>query len=214
MNHNVEPDSALPRVLGITGGIGAGKSFVARNLQPFIPVFDCDSAGKEAYTARPDLTKQLKQLLGADAYQGDVPQFPVIARCVFSDSALLKRVEEIIHPFVREQFLLWRSRCAHTPCDWVGLESAILIEKGFDALCDAVLYVQAPTQLRLSRAQARDHTSAEALLRRIRAQQFLAEQYNRRPLWIFENSAEGLPPHFPAQLKAFLQSVPPQQTHN
>ena len=232
-------NSSLPRVLGITGGIGAGKSYIAGALAPFMPVFDCDRSAKTIYSSpNKAYTDALKALLGPDIYQDGAPQFKLIAQRLFSQPELLRRAEALIHPYVREEFARWRSQFATTPQPapapaegnsssapedalrvlghqsavmppgWVGLESAILIEKGFDALCHAVLYIDAPRDLRLQRVEARDGAPRRAILRRMNAQHSLVTTYSARPLLVFSNDKPGLSPSFFPLLRSFLESVP------
>lgn len=177
------------RVLGITGGIGAGKSVVARLLRHLqVPTFDCDACGKQAYTNSLDVREAVISLLGADSYMlSGEPNLSHIARTVFGSELLLSSLEKIIHPYVRMQFVSWKETiCA--PLGWVGLESAILIPKGFDALCDAVLYVDAPIDIRLARVMRRDSVTARQVQDRMEHQQFTIDGYKIKPIYRLQNT--------------------------
>ena len=156
--------------IGITGGIGSGKSYVARMLtQHFgIPVYDCDSRAKSLMTTSLAIRRQLTALVGADAYQQDGQlnrQF--LSHYLFSDSLHASRVNAIVHPAVKSDFLAWASR---QTAPHVAMESAILLEAGFDDVVDCILSVEAPVELRLQRAMQRDGATGEQVRHRMALQ--------------------------------------------
>lgn len=155
--------------IGITGGIGSGKSVVSRMLGIMgIPVYVSDAESKRLTASDPVIRKKLCELLGAEVYRDGELDKSVLASYLFSDPAHAQQVNGIIHPQVREDFHRWVS--GHPGSDIVGIESAILIEAGFTGDVDVVVMVYAPLEIRISRAIERDGASRELVLRRIQAQ--------------------------------------------
>lgn len=154
--------------LGITGGIGSGKSIVSHVLQTLgIPVYDSDSRAKWLNDHSPIIRKGLTDLIGSEVYDGECLRRDRLAAAIFASHNLLRQVNAIIHPEVKNDFLRWRASC---PSDLSGLESAILHSSGFHTLCDSIIRVDAPEEIRIERATARDGASAEAIRKRIQSQ--------------------------------------------
>ena len=164
--------STNPRILGLTGGIGAGKSFVGQMLvQSGLPLMDSDAVARRAYTDSEQVRQQVIALLGAEVYDAEgKPRYDDIARKVFAPSdegrSLLHDLEQIIHPYVSDRLETW-AREQQAPEGWVVLESAILWQSGFYRLCDAVVVVTAPEAVRVARVQERDGASLEQVQARI-----------------------------------------------
>ena len=167
--------STTPRILGLTGGIGAGKSFVGQMLvQSGLPLMDSDAVARGAYTESEQVRQQVTALLGAEVYNSEgEPRYDEIARKVFAPSdegkSLLHRLEQIIHPYVSERLQAWAVE-QYAPEGWVVLESAILWQSGFYRLCDAVVVVTAPEEVRVARVQERDRATREQVQARIARQ--------------------------------------------
>lgn len=167
--------STTPRILGLTGGIGAGKSFVGQMLvQSGLPLMDSDAVARGAYTESEQVRQQVTALLGAEVYNSEgEPRYDEIARKVFAPSdegkSLLLRLEQIIHPYVSERLQAWAME-QYAPEGWVVLESAILWQSGFYRLCDAVVVVTAPEEVRVARVQERDGATREQVQARIARQ--------------------------------------------
>lgn len=145
----------------VTGMIGSGKSAVCALLaKRGIPVYDSDSRTKALYETVPGLKERLEAELG-------VP-FSGFAKLIFSDADAREKLEAIVYPLVKEDFIAWRE--AQTGAPFVVLESAVILSKPlFDGLADAVVAVTAPEELRLKRLIARGLTEEDAR-RRISAQ--------------------------------------------
>lgn len=152
--------------LGITGGIGSGKSVVSKTLSVLgVPVYDCDSRAKWLQENDADVMQQIKNLLGDDVYEGQRLNRKKMAAMIFSDAALLTEVEGIVHPAVRNDFNRW---CLEQKKDIVALESAILYECGLNNNCiDKVCLVYAPTETRIERVARRDSANIEEIRRRM-----------------------------------------------
>ena len=156
--------------LGITGGIGSGKSYVAQMLQARwdVPVYDCDSEAKRLTAESDDIRTALTQLVGDHLWQQGQMQKPVLAAYLFASPEHAAQVNAIIHPAVRRDFLCWAD--AHSRSPVVAIESAILCESGFHTLVDSILLVDAPLEVRLQRAMLRDGASRQQVMARMARQ--------------------------------------------
>lgn len=170
--------------LGITGGIGSGKSYIAHLLSDElgIPVYDCDSQAKRLTGEDPAVRQSLIRLVGPQVYEGDCLVKGVLADYLFQSEEHARQVNAIIHPAVQRDFLRWQSR---QPAPLVALESAILFESGFHRFVDKVLFVDAPEPLRIRRAMLRDGTPREQILQRIRRQH--AQDYIAQADYVLQN---------------------------
>ena len=156
--------------IGITGGMGSGKSIVAALLKVYgIPVYDADSESKRLLLTSPTIRRGLTDLLGADIYSpdGTTLRRARMASLIFADPNLLARVNAIIHPAVGDDFDAWRERLTVPLC---AMESAILFESGFDRRADVRLTVYAPEAIRLQRVMARDGAAEADVRRRMQSQ--------------------------------------------
>ena len=156
--------------IGITGGMGSGKSIVAALLTVYgIPVYDADSESKRLLLTSPTIRRGLTDLLGADIYSpdGTTLRRARMASLIFADPNLLARVNAIIHPEVGRDFDTWRARLTTSVC---AMESAILFESGFDRRANLRLMVYAPEAIRLQRVMARDNATEAAARQRIQRQ--------------------------------------------
>ncbi len=192
--------STTPRILGLTGGIGAGKSFVGQMLvQSGLPLMDSDAVARRAYTESDQVRQQVIALLGAEVYDSEgKPRYDEIARQVFTPSdegkSLLHRLEQIIHPYVSERLKTWAME-QQAPEGWVVLESAILWQSGFYRLCDAVVVVTAPESVRVARVQERDGATREQVQARIDRQasySFTALQQAHPELPLYQIHNDGV----------------------
>ena len=154
--------------IGITGGIGSGKSTVCRLFAAHgIPCYDCDSAAKRLMADDEALKRAIIDRFGAESYADGSLNRPWLAAKVFADAAAREALNGLVHPAVRDDFERW---AAAQQSPYVVLESAILYESGLDRQVDRVVAVLAPEALRLERAVRRDGADAEAIRRRMAAQ--------------------------------------------
>ena len=154
--------------VGITGGIGSGKSTVCRLFeQNGIAVYDSDARAKALMAEDATLREQLVEAFGAECYNEQGLNRTYLAGRVFGDEAELQRLNGIVHPAVKEDFRRWADvqRGAY-----VVLESAILFESGFDTEVNTTLAVMAPMEERLRRTVERDGVDREAVRRRMEHQ--------------------------------------------
>ncbi len=160
------------KVLGITGGIGSGKSTVAKELVKFgIPVFVADEESKKLLSGNEEIREKVKSLLGEQAYiatEGtEIPNRKYIASKVFTDKQLLSELNSIMHPAVRQEFQTWKNV---QQSSYVAYEAAILLETGGRKICDQILLVTAPQEVRIKRVMERDHADRQEILERISKQ--------------------------------------------
>lgn len=155
--------------IGITGGIGSGKSVVSKLLRAMsIPVYLSDDEAKRLTATDETIRKELTALLGDELYQGDVLNKSLLAGYLFASPENAARVNAIIHPVVKQDFRRW---CKENASSFIlAMESAILIEAGFAPEVDAVVMVYAPKEVRIRRAMKRDGASRKQIEQRIQNQ--------------------------------------------
>ena len=157
-------------IVGITGGIGSGKSTIAGQLREMgYTVYDTDSEAKRLIIEDPHVREQIEQLFGKEVYQDGVYQTVLVAPLVFADKSLLSQLNTIVHPAVKEDIRCQLSGVGNKSLFFI--ECAILFQAGIDQLCDKVVIVTAPEDIRLQRVIARDHSDMEKVRARMRAQQ-------------------------------------------
>lgn len=160
-----------PKVVGISGGIGSGKSVVSRLLSlEGIPVFDSDREAKLLYTQDDSLKQLLIERWGAVVYPDGVFAPYVLGAIIFNDPSERQWIEKQVHPRVAARFYAWRKA---QKSSWVGLESALLYPSGLWQLCDATVWVEAAPEMRLQRIIRRDATTAEEARKRMQAQRHI-----------------------------------------
>lgn len=146
-------------IVGLTGGIGSGKTTVAKMFQEFdIPVYIADDEAKELMVTSKFIKRKLIALFGDNVYvQGQLNK-PLISQAIFNDKEKLKQMNAIVHPRVGQHFDRWVKK-QNTP--YVLKESAILFESGGADQCDLIVTVTAPKEIRIERVLERDHSSKE-----------------------------------------------------
>ena len=176
------------RTIGITGGIGSGKSYVSTLLQQKfdIPVYDCDAEAKRLTATDEEIRQQLIALVGPEVFEGGELNKKFLADYLFADIENASQVNAIIHPAVLKDFNLWASKQEDKRL--IALESAILYESGFNASVDYVLFVDAPEEVRLHRAMLRDSASEAQIRARMKMQQ--PELHRLQADFIIDNSSD------------------------
>lgn len=155
--------------IGLTGGIGSGKTIVADLLKVMgYPVYDSDSRSKELCNSDSKIKSGLKQLFGESIYKNDLLDRSLLAEKIFNDKKKLDAVNSLIHPVVMTDFDKWIY--LQQDSDLVFMESAILFETGLNKFFDKVLTVTAPEELRIERVCKRSRLDNGAVLDRIRNQ--------------------------------------------
>ena len=155
--------------IGITGGIGSGKSVVSRLLEIMgIPVYISDIEAKRITNTDEVIRRELSTFVGQEVFLDGELNRTLLASYIFGHPDHAKKVNGIIHPQVKADFLQWAARQTDKPL--VGMESAILLEAGFRDEVDFLVMVYAPLKLRVERAIKRDSSSKEQIMKRIEAQ--------------------------------------------
>jgi dephospho-CoA kinase len=154
--------------IGLTGGIGSGKSTVARILLAMgYPVYFSDDRAKYLTDNDATIRAGLITLLGEQIYVNALLDRKALAAAIFSDDVLRQKVNDLIHPIVREDFDHWVALQSQT---LVFNEAAILFETGASERFDAMVLVTAPEEIRVKRVMERDKSTREEVLRRIHNQ--------------------------------------------
>lgn len=182
--------------IGITGGIGCGKSYVAAKMRlRGIPVYDSDARAKLITATNPVIKLELTRLVGSTLYCPcgcGVMQKEVLSQFIFGNPENLAKVNAIIHPHVKDDFRQWAD--AQAGKDFCILESAILFESGFDGETDFRVCVDAPLELRVRRCMERDKVAREAVMERINNQMDQAEKCSRADFVIVNDGSQPLEP--------------------
>ncbi|MBO4577726.1 MAG: dephospho-CoA kinase [Paludibacteraceae bacterium] len=154
-------------IIGVTGGIGSGKSTVLRAVaKRGYPIYDCDAEAKRIIVEDADVRRQLIATFGDETYQGYMYNTRYVAEQVFADHDKLARLNAIVHPAVKQDVMRWAA-----DKQIAFIETAILFQAGMSDLCAGVAVVTVPEEERIARALHRDrHASREDIVRRIRAQ--------------------------------------------
>ena len=156
--------------LAITGGIGSGKSYVARQMTELldIPVYDSDSNAKRLNEESNEIRQGLISLVGQEVYdaQGHLDK-QRLATYLFASEENARKVNALIHPVVVADFLRWAEEQTTSV---VAIETALLAESGLDKVVDKVIRVDAPMEVRIERAMQRDKASREQILARMARQ--------------------------------------------
>lgn len=156
--------------IGITGGIGSGKSYVCHLLEQefHLPVYYCDNEAKRLNVEHADIRRELTELVGTEVYQPDGQlNKPFLADYLFASAQHVQEINNIVHPRLKQDFLRWAD-IQNAPL--VVTEAAILFESGMDQLVDYCILVTAPMDVRIRRILERDNTSIEKAKQRIQAQ--------------------------------------------
>ncbi|WP_396637660.1 dephospho-CoA kinase [Maribacter sp. R77961] len=155
-------------IVGLTGGIGSGKSTVAKFFKALgVPVYDSDVQAKRIMKSSKKIRKKIIALLGEEAYEDKSLNRAYIAKSVFGNKELLEELSGIVHPAVRKHFLKWSQKQDYP---YVVQETALLFENKSNHLYDKVILVTAPQKLRIARVMSRDKSTQEQVLARIENQ--------------------------------------------
>ncbi|WP_034057874.1 dephospho-CoA kinase [Lacinutrix jangbogonensis] len=145
--------------VGLTGGIGSGKTTVARAFEALgIPIYIADDEAKRLMNTSKVLKRKLIALFGEVAYKDNKLNRPYLAKAIFNDKGLLEKMNAIVHPKVGKHFIKWKNKQEAT---YVIKEAAILFENGSYKNYDYIITVTAPEKTRIARVIKRDNASLE-----------------------------------------------------
>lgn len=191
----------MPKTIGITGGIGSGKSLVAKVLQLMgYTVYSSDQRAKEIMQEDQELIAGLKELFGEEAYLDANLNRPYIAAQIFKDSSKRTAMNNLVHPAVRKDFQNWVN-CQKS--DLLFQESALLFETGNYRSFDAVILVSAPEKVRMERVKERDQLTDEQVQSRFNAQMPEEEKMKLTDLVIQNDGNHLLVPQILEIIKKF-----------
>ncbi len=156
------------KVVGLTGGIGSGKSTVAKMFHQLgVAVYIADDEAKKLMSNDKTVREQIIDLLGVDSYREGELNRPYIANMVFNNRSKLDKLNEIVHPAVASHFKIWKDKQIG---NYVIKEAAILFENDGYKQCDYTILVSAPLETRIKRVLERDQITEKQVLSRMNNQ--------------------------------------------
>ena len=181
--------NSKPLEIGITGGIGSGKSTVSHIFSILgIPIYDADSRAKYLMAHHEDLKQAIQKAFGKEAYleNGELNR-GFLAAQVFNDGEKVKTINALVHPAVAKDYLQW---LAKQQSPYIVREAALMIESGSHKLLDILITVFAPESLRIERIRKRDPQRSEAEIRAIISKQIAEEEKLQLADFIIYNDEE------------------------
>ncbi len=158
----------MTKIIGLTGGIGSGKTTVANYFKSCgIPIYIADDEAKKIMQSV-DILKAIKDSFGTAIFENEILNREKLAKIVFNNPERLEKLNSIVHPAVKNHFDQWLLQNQSAP--YVIYEAAILFESGRYKDCDIIITVTAPIESRIERVIKRDNTTRELVLKRINAQ--------------------------------------------
>ena len=179
----------ITKIIGLTGGIGSGKSTVANMFKEAgIPVYISDAEAK-IVMEQPEIKSKIVKLFGnAIIDENNFLNRAALASIVFNQPDKLKQLNAIVHPEVKKHFDLWVKQHADSKC--VIKETAILFESGSNKMCDKIITVSAPIDQRIKRVVARDQSSPDKVLQRMQSQISDEERIKKSDFVIYNNTIQ------------------------
>ena len=158
----------MTKIIGLTGGIGSGKTMVANYMKSLgIPVYIADEEAKKIMDTQ-EVVKLVQNAFGNTVINNNKINREQLAKLVFNNPEQLQKLNAIIHPIVKQNFDNWVKNQHNVP--FVVKEAAILFESGGDQYCDSIITVTAPLEIRLERVIQRDKTNRKSVLDRMKNQ--------------------------------------------
>lgn len=196
----------LPFTLGVTGGIGSGKTAVCRVLESLgVPVFYADAEAKRLMAEDPEARAEIEAALGVESYTADGRlNRAYLSAQVFADADKLAQLNAIVHPRVYAAFARARAEAGQAGRPVLAKEAALIFETGGDQHLDAVLVVEAPMAVRIARVVARDGVTPEQVQARMQ-HQWPAEALRARADYVLENA--GTPEALRADTEALYHRI-------
>ena len=185
--------------VGLTGGIGVGKTYVSKIFQKMgIPIFNADEQAKKCMVDDANLKEAVQLAFGENMYLKGVLQKEALAKIVFKNTEALAKLNALVHPIVKQKFEDW---CIMQSTSMVIKEAAILFESDAHVGLDAVVCVSAPEKLRISRVQKRDGNSVEQIQSRMSKQMPQTEKEELADFLIVNDQVQLLLPQVLAIIK-------------
>lgn len=165
-----------PQKIALSGGIGSGKSCLAKVFTALgIPVYNSDERAKQLMHTDETIRTQLIALFGDDLYHNNELQKKMLARYIFDNNELRRKVNAIVHPVVINDYIAWSERQSFERCNnrtmaYTIMETALLFENDLHKHFDVTIYVHAPLEIRIARAMQRDSCTRADVEKRIKMQ--------------------------------------------
>ena len=157
------------KIIGLTGGIGSGKSSVLEIFKKIgISTYNADESAKKIISSDKKIIYSIKQLFGEDIYDENELNSKLVSKIVFNDKEKLKSLNSIIHPAVAIDFDNFCFK--HRDETYIVKEAAIIFETKTENLFNKIIYVKAPKEIRVDRVMQRDNLSRDDVLNRIQNQ--------------------------------------------
>jgi dephospho-CoA kinase len=189
--------------IGLTGGIGAGKSTVASIFKVLgVPVFDADATAKNILNTDLVLREQVIAAFGSESYKNGLLDRKYLATLVFNNPDQLAKLNALVHPATIADADKWASSYSDRP--YIIKEAALLFEAGTHEGLDYIIGVTAPVELRITRVMARDQVSREEVLSRMQHQLDDTEKMKRCNFVIYNNDASLVIPQVLALHARFI----------
>ena len=189
--------------IGLTGGIGAGKSTVASIFKVLgVPVFDADATAKNILNTDSVLREQIADTFGSETYKNGLLDRKYLATLVFNNSEQLAKLNALVHPATIAAMEKWTSGFTDMP--YIIKEAALLFEAGTHEGLDYIIGVTAPVELRMTRVMARDHVLREEVLSRMQHQLDDTEKMKRCNFVIDNNETSLVIPQVLALHEQFI----------
>ena len=158
----------MTKVIGLTGGIGSGKTTIANYFKEMgVPVYIADNGAKRVMQSE-NIIQQIKLTFGDSLFENEVLNRSKLAEIVFNNADKLAQLNAIVHPAVKQDFEFWLLE--NKNFQYVVYEAAILFESGRYKDCDVIITVTAPEEIRIERVLKRDNTTREQVLSRMKMQ--------------------------------------------
>lgn len=158
----------MTKVIGLTGGIGSGKTTVAKFFSELgVPVYIADDGAKKVMQSE-SIIKEIKKVFGESLFENNILNRAKLAEIVFNDKDKLAQLNAIVHPAVKNDFEVWLLQ--HKNYEYIIYEVAILFESGRYKECDFIITVTAPEETRIERVLKRDNTTRDQVLSRMQMQ--------------------------------------------
>ncbi len=192
--------------IGLTGGIGSGKTTVAQIFESFgVPIYNSDERAKWLMNNNRHVKNCIVNKFGKEAYTRGKLNRVYIAKVVFQNSTELQRLNDCVHPAVAEDFTNWANVQV---APFVIKEAAILIESGASAICDKIIVVNADVETRIDRVIKRDQVTRDQVLSRMQHQFTDKQRMEHADFVIYNNGKEMLL----KQVKNIIDDLKPHTT--
>lgn len=195
----------MVKVIGVTGGIGSGKTTVCKWFESHsVPVYYADDQAKWLMEHEVKLVQNIKQVFGEDMYQENKLNRIKLAGIVFQDKEKLQVLNSLVHPAVFAHFEEWKEQYRHLP--FILKEAALMYESNSYLQTDKMIMVYAPVSVRISRVCKRDNTTPEAVLSRMEKQLSDDEKIHKSHFTVYNDGIHNLYSQLEA-LQRWIQEV-------